>query len=383
MKRITIMMTMALMVCLCLGINGTEVKAESMTQQVSAPKGFQGTSTNGKIKLKWKKNGDASGYILYRNGKKIKKLKSTTTSYVDKKVKINKKYKYQILSYKKTETQTEKSAKSYKVTVVATDKKSKKLNAARFVNIKSNYKIGWGETLKLKPVAKYSKKIKGKYKKGKKVYSKKIKWKSSNPQLVKVNKNGKITATSERVIGTAKITARSHNGIRKTLNVSVVNFARLDKIQNLEKVKDEGIKKLLTTQKDATSIIADFFQNNIPNQELELTLGMKQVKTEDGAITHAWSIIINPEEEIESNMYNYILKYLSDNYRTSIKITKDYIRFQKRQLYTWGYELNDLVYVFDNKSALDNYQYDNAVYDIVKVADRWYYGTTNAYGLAY
>ena len=383
MKRITIMMTMALMVCLCLGINGTEVKAESMTQQVSAPKGFQGTSTNGKIKLKWKKNGDASGYILYRNGKKIKKLKSTTTSYVDKKVKINKKYKYQILSYKKTETQTAKSAKSYKITVVATDKKSKKLNAARFVNIKSNYKIGWGETLKLKPVAKYSKKIKGKYKKGKKVYSKKIKWKSSNPQLVKVNKNGKITATSERVIGTAKITARSHNGIRKTLNVSVVNFARLDKIQNLEKVKDEGIKKLLTTQKDATSIIADFFQNNIPNQELELTLGMKQVKTEDGAITHAWSIIINPEEEIESNMYNYILKYLSDNYRTSIKITKDYIRFQKRQLYTWGYELNDLVYVFNNKSALDNYQYDNAVYDIVKVADRWYYGTTNAYGLAY
>ena len=383
MKRITIMMTMALMVCLCLGINGTEVKAESMTQQVSAPKGFQGTSTNGKIKLKWKKNGDASGYILYRNGKKIKKLKSTTTSYVDKKVKVNKKYKYQILSYKKTEIQTEKSAKSYKITVVATDKKSKKLNAARFVNIKSNYKIGWGETLKLKPVAKYSKKIKGKYKKGKKVYSKKIKWKSSNPQLVKVNKNGKITATSERVIGTAKITARSHNGIRKTLNVSVVNFARLDKIQNLEKVKDEGIKKLLTTQKDATSIIADFFQNNIPNQELELTLGMKQVKTEDGAITHAWSIIINPEEEIESNMYNYILKYLSDNYRTSIKITKDYIRFQKRQLYTWGYELNDLVYVFNNKSALDNYQYDNAVYDVVKVADRWYYGTTNAYGLAY
>ena len=240
-----------------------------------------------------------------------------------------------------------------------------------------------GRNIKIKTGSKVFKKIKGKYKKGKKVYSKKIKWKSSNPQLVKVNKNGKITATSERVIGTAKITARSHNGIRKTLNVSVVNFARLDKIQNLEKVKDEGIKKLLTTQKDATSIIADFFQNNIPNQELELTLGMKQVKTEDGAITHAWSIIINPEEEIESNMYNYILKYLSDNYRTSIKITKDYIRFQKRQLYTWGYELNDLVYVFNNKSALDNYQYDNAVYDIVKVADRWYYGTTNAYGLAY
>ena len=127
MKRITIMMTMALMVCLCLGINGTEVKAESMTQQVSAPKGFQGASTNGKIKLKWKKNSDASGYILYRNEKKLKTLKSKNTSYVDKKVKINKKYKYQILSYKKTEIQTEKSAKSYKITVVATDKKCCKI----------------------------------------------------------------------------------------------------------------------------------------------------------------------------------------------------------------------------------------------------------------
>ena len=382
MKRITIMMTMALMVCLCLGINGTEVKAESMTQQVSAPKGFQGTSTNGKIKLKWKKNGDASGYILYRNGKKIKKLKSTTTSYVDKKVKINKKYKYQILSYKKTEIQTEKSAKSYKITVVATDKKSKKLNAARFVNIKSNYKIGWGETLKLKPVAKYSKKIKGKYKKGKKVYSKKIKWKSSNPQLVKVNKNGKITATSERVIGTAKITARSHNGIRKTINVSVVNFSGLDKIQNLKKVKDKNIIKMLTDEKQETSDIADYFQKNKVNEEVELEFGQRKVNTEDGGITYEICIKMNSEIKIETDMYNKILKCIDDNF-IKIKITPEYIRFQHNYLYAWGYELNDLVYVFNNKSALDNYQYDNAVYDIVKVADRWYYGTSNAYGLAY
>ena len=383
MKRITIMMTMALMVCLCLGINGTEVKAESMTQQVSAPKGFQGTSTNGKIKLKWKKNGDASGYILYRNGKKIKKLKSTTTSYVDKKVKINKKYKYQILSYKKTEIQTEKSAKSYKITVVATDKKSKKLNAARFVNIKSNYKIGWGETLKLKPVAKYSKKIKGKYKKGKKVYSKKIKWKSSNPQLVKVNKNGKITATSERVIGTAKITARSHNGIRKTLNVSVVNFARLDKIQNLKKVKDEFIKQMLMNKKDETSAIADYFQEHKYNETVELFKTTKKVKTDRGSISYEDCIGMDNEIEIEDSIYNFLLNFMIENNFIKIKITPEYIRFQHNYLYTWGYELNDLVYVFNNKSALDNYQYDNAVYDIVKVADRWYYGTSNAYGLAY
>ena len=379
----TLTLVAAVVACLSIGNTASVVKAEAVTSNITAPKGFQGTSNNGNIKLKWKKNGDASGYILYRNGKKIKKLKSTTTSYVDKKVKINKKYKYQILSYKKTEIQTEKSAKSYKITVVATDKKSKKLNAARFVNIKSNYKIGWGETLKLKPVAMYSKKIKGKYKKGKKVCSKKIKWKSSNPKLVKVNKNGKITATSERVTGTAKITARSHNGIRKTINVSVVNFARLDKIQNLKKVKDEVIKKMLTDEKKETSDIADYFQKNKPTGEIELSDGYRRTKTENGSIKDERCIQMSSEINIESDMYNKILNYMIYNDYTKIKITKDYIRFQKRQLYTWGYELNDLVYVFNNKSALDNYQYDNAVYDIVKVADRWYYGTTNAYGLAY
>ena len=91
---------------------------------------------------------------------------------------------------------------------------------------------------------------------------------------------------------------------------------------------------------------------------------------------------MNSEIKIETDMYNKILKCIDDNF-IKIKITPEYIRFQHNYLYNWGYELNDLVYVFNNKSALDNYQYDNAVYDIVKVADRWYYGTSNAYGLAY
>ena len=116
---------------------------------------------------------------------------------------------------------------------------------------------------------------------------------------------------------------------------------------------------------------------------MELSDGDRPVNTEDGGVTHERCIVMSSKINIESDMYNKILNYMIYNDYTKIKITKDYIRFQNSNLYTWGYELNDLVYVFNNKSALDNYQYDNAVYDIVKVADRWYYGTSNAYGLAY
>ena len=389
-KICAIIIIMTLMLNLCLKFDWNEVKAEGTTPQsdiqqttVLPTAGFHGTSDKGIIKLKWKKNKDASGYILLKNGKKLKSLKAKKNVYIDKNVKKNKKYTYSIQSYKKTNNENIKSDKSHNITVVATDKKSKKLNASRFVNVKSAYKIGFGETLKLNPKVRYSKKIKGKSAKGKKVYSKKLSWSSSNPQLVNVNNKGKLTATSDKVTGTAKITVRSHNGIEKTINVSVVNFAKLEKVKNLKKVKDEYIKQMLTTKKDETSTIADYFQDYKLDSEVELSDGTKPVKTEDGGTTYERCILMSSEINIETNMYNLILKYMIENNYIKIKITKDYIRFQKSRLYTWGYQLNDLVYIFNNKTALDNYQYDNAVYELVEVADRWYCGTSNAYGLVF
>ncbi|WP_455949706.1 hypothetical protein [Eubacterium sp.] len=387
-KICAIIITMALMLSLCMKFDWNEVKAESTmpqsdTQQttVLAPTGFHGTSDKGIIKLKWQKNKDASGYILLKNGKKLKRLKAKKTSYIDKNVKLNKKYVYSIQSYKKVNNKNVKSDKNNKITVVATDKNSKKLNASRFVNVKSAYKIGFGETLKLNPKTKYSKKIKGKATKGKKLYSKKLRWSSSNSQLVSVSNKGKLTATSDKVTGTVKITVRSHNGIEKTINVSVVNFAKLEKVKNLKKVKDEFLKEILTSKKDATSTIAEYFQDNKPLIETELNFGSKPVQTEDGGTTYVDCIKMTNEMNIEDTMYSFILKYLLDNGSVTIKVTKDYICFQTKDLYTWGYQLNDLVYIFNNKTALDNYQYDNAVYELVEVADRWYCGTSNAYGL--
>ena len=388
-KKVSVLiLSIALIVCLISETNSIEVKAENIisqfdVQQVLPPTGFHGTSDKGIIKLKWKKNNDARGYILLKNGKKLKNLKAKKISYIDKNVKLNKKYTYSIQSYKKVNNENIKSGKSYNITVVATNKKTKKLNVSRFVNVKSAYKIGFGETLKLNPKVKYSKKIKGKAAKGKKLYSKKLRWSSSNPQLVSVSNKGKLTATSDKVTGTVKITVRSHNGIEKTINVSVVNFAKLEKVKNLKKVKDKFVKQMLTTKKDETSIIVDYFQDHKPKESVELYGTNQEVKTATGSITNEDCIGMEPEINIQSDIYDLLLKYMMENNFIKIKITPDYIRFQHNYLYTWGYQLNDLVYIFNNKTALDNYQYDNAVYELVEVADRWYCGTSNAYGLVF
>ena len=75
-----------------------------------------------------------------------------------------------------------------------------------------------------------------------------------------------------------------------------------------------------------------------------------------------------------------ILNYFLKNNIKSIKIEKNYVVFQNTHLYSYGYKVNDLVYVFNGKGALDNYQYNNAVYDGIPVSARWYYGTSYAYG---
>ena len=57
------------------------------------------------IKIKWKGNKNCSGYVIYKKtGKKFKVVKTVTTNkkitYLDKKVKLNKKYSYKIRGYR-------------------------------------------------------------------------------------------------------------------------------------------------------------------------------------------------------------------------------------------------------------------------------------------
>ena len=365
-----------------------EVSAENTdktNQQVSTdiityPKNFKGTSSKGIIKLKWKKDTTVKGYILYRNGKKIKNLKKTENSYKDKKVKLNKTYKYKIQSYKKINGKKVNSKKSYTIKIRATDSNSKKLNAARITNVKKTYNIGPGESIKIKPRVKLSKKLKGKKAKKKKVYSKKIYYKSSNSKLVSVSKKGVIKATSDKRYESAIITVRTHNGIAKKIKVNIVNFAQIRAVKNLDQVRSDVTKRILTTTKRDTSKIAEYFQNNPTEERITLKEGDREVRTEDGGITHEICIEMSDDIQIEDDMYDFILKYMLNNYGVEVVVDANYVYFRYKQYYAYGIEAHDLVYVFNTEDGLDNYQYMNAIYNVTPVADRWYYGKGMAYG---
>jgi hypothetical protein len=209
---------------LCTGIVKENVKAEEVTTTVieqttnkalTVPSYFKGMSSKKGIVLSWKKNNEADGYIIYKNGRKLKTIKSSKTKYADKKVKTNKAYTYEIQSYKNAGGKKTLSTKSLKIKVVKTNANSRKQNVTGFENIKKEYKLGIGESSRLKPTveitkkSKKSKKVKNTKKVKQKAYSKKIRWSSSNLSLVKVDKNGRITAASDKTTGTAYISQRS------------------------------------------------------------------------------------------------------------------------------------------------------------------------------
>ncbi|WP_288682134.1 Ig-like domain-containing protein [uncultured Eubacterium sp.] len=383
------------MLLLCTGIVKENVKAEENTtiiteqttnKALTSPSCFKGMSSKKGIVLSWKKNNEADGYIIYKNGRKLKTIKSSKTKYTDKKVKTNKAYTYEIQSYKNAGGTKTLSVKSLKIKVVKTNANSRKQNVTGFENIKKEYKLGIGESSRLKPTVKITKKskknkkVKNTKKVKQKAYSKKIRWSSSNPSLVKVDKNGRITAASDKTTGTAYIYAIAHNGVQKKIKVSVVNYALLGSVKNLKKVNENSIKELLTISKNDTSKIAEYFQYNNPGKSVELSFGFKPITTESGGQTYEMCIEMNNTIELEKEMYDFILKYLQENDVKTIKVEKNYVVFQNAGLYSFGYKLNDLVYVFNGKEALDNYQYNNAVYDVIPVSDRWYYGTSYAYG---
>ena len=244
-KRITLYSAMVAitMLLLCTGIVKENVKAEEVTTTVTeqttnkasiAPLCFKGMSAKKGIVLSWKKNNDVDGYVIYKNGRKLKTIKSSKTKYTDKKVKINKAYTYEIQSYKNVEGEKILSVKSLKIKVVKTNANSKKQNVTGFENIKKEYKLGIGESSRLKPIVKItkkskkSKKVKSIKKVKQKAYSKKIRWSSSNPSLVKVEKNGRITAASDKTTGTAYIYAIAHNGVQKKIKVRDRKSTRLN-----------------------------------------------------------------------------------------------------------------------------------------------------------
>ena len=174
-------------------------------------------------KLKWKKVAGADGYFVYTNicnnnekKNKLKKVKDITsaskTSYKKTKLKKNKWYKYRIVAYKivngkkmaigqsllmhsYTGTKTSKLANPSKVTV-----KKKTINVKLNKTAKMNAKVVMPKGKKLKK------------------HTNQIRYIVSNPDIVTVNKKGKIKAKKK---GTCTVYACAQNGVYKAVKVKV------------------------------------------------------------------------------------------------------------------------------------------------------------------
>lgn len=173
---------------------------------------------NKKIKLVWKKQSDADGYIIYgsmcgKNNKlkKIKEIKNgKTTTWTHTKLNKGKYYKYVILAYKKFGKEKRVFVKS--ISAHATTFGGKYVDPTG-VKLKTKNKISMkkGKTGTIK--ASYTKK-KGKVQEHIKI----IRFQSSNAKIASVSASGKVKARKK---GKCTIFVFSQNGFYKTVKVTV------------------------------------------------------------------------------------------------------------------------------------------------------------------
>ena len=174
--------------------------------------------TNSALTLKWTKQKNADGYLIYGNkcgkGNKMKLLKTIkkngTVSYTQKKLKKGTYYKYMVVAYKNVNGQKMPIAASV---VLHAPTKGGKLTVAKSVKVnKAKVSVKKGKSVTIKATEnKEEKKLKVKTHRA-------VKFESSNKKIAKVNAKGKITGKKK---GTATVWAYAQNGIFKAIKVTV------------------------------------------------------------------------------------------------------------------------------------------------------------------
>ncbi|MDE6625309.1 MAG: DUF1542 domain-containing protein [Lachnospiraceae bacterium] len=180
-------------------------------------------SSNTSTKLTWKKVAGADGYFVYTNicntnekKNKLKKVKDITsaskTSYKKTKLKKNKWYKYRIVAYKMVNGKKMAIGQSLLLHAYTGTKTSKLANPSKITVKKKTINV------KLKKTAKMNAKLV--MPKGKKLkkHTNQIRYIVSNPDIVTVNKKGKIKAKKK---GTCTVYACAQNGVYKAVKVKV------------------------------------------------------------------------------------------------------------------------------------------------------------------
>ena len=233
------------------------------------------------LKLKWSKLDKVSGYKVYRYQKSQKKYKVLKTlgakknKYTDKNLKKHKIYKYKVAAFIKGKDGKKYGKKTYYVSARTYGKKAKIVNVAKGKSVKV-YKQNGNKEIGICTSAQLyvdfiedgrSKSLKTK------LVSDKVKWSSSNPSILSVNKRGEIV--SREKTGKVTISARAHNGAIGKININIVNYAR-PKSFPLYHGGIKEINKLLMDYKKEISDIAEFFTiNNTEDQYGDITVNNK------------------------------------------------------------------------------------------------------------
>ena len=186
------------------------------------------------LKLTWGKAAGVSGYSVYKWDAKAQKYRITKTlpggksvAWTDKKLKSNVTYKYKVRAFKNVSGKKQYGAYSNAVSASAYTTKAKTVNASSIqVDYSARY-LGLNGVKKVFASVIVSK--------GKNALSKTLTWKSTNRSIVKVNQYGWIEAQGKP--GKAKVIIRAHNGVTRTLVITVADYARPAKFTNLDKVK--------------------------------------------------------------------------------------------------------------------------------------------------
>ena len=155
------------------------------------------------VKLSWDKVNGAEKYRVYYKGRKgwTRMVDTTSTSYIDKDVSSGRNYTYTVRCINSSANKFTSGYDSKGVTVTTPVKPSVKPAKTIIKLDKTKVTLGAGEPCTLKATVNPSQKVT---------------WTSSNPKLVKVDSNGKLTVTNDifnyfEVEQTVKITAKAGN----------------------------------------------------------------------------------------------------------------------------------------------------------------------------
>lgn len=216
---------------------------------------------NRELKIKWSKVKGADGYRVYRyNNKKRKYVNIKTiysnrkTNWTDKKLKLHEVYKYRVASFKIYNGRKKISKKSYCVSARTYGDKSKLVNAEQIDIVENNpICVGICSTTKIETIILADKNVKNKKARP---FSKRVRWKSSDKSLLRVNKDGRISSFGKE--GKCYLFVIAHNGKMKKVKINIINYANPKSFPNY-KGNNVYINDLLMNYREQICNIATYF----------------------------------------------------------------------------------------------------------------------------